>query len=383
MRLISAFFAFVFAVTMFAQTSIPRPEHPRPQFVRDNWVNLNGTWTYVFDFGESGLHRGLQRSKGFDNKITVPFCPESKLSGVEYKDFINSMWYHRAVEIPAAWDGKKVLLNFGGVDYFSAIYVNGSLAARHWGGSSSFSVDITRYVKAGETANVVVWVKDDLRSGEQTGGKQCTNYYSSGCHYTRTTGIWQTVWMEAVAPTGLQEVYVKPDLDNESFIMEPKFYALEKGLTMNIKVKDVDFDNNVVYVNVTKNRKPLIVPVNQTMANVLKEFLKYRKHKNTDDYLFCNAYGQQLVKSTCYHMLYEYNKRRGVERTGIHRYRHTFAKHWILSGGNVVSLSRLLGHSSLEITQNYINLLVSDVAKQVNEINLLDKFSGKYTIKMR
>ena len=102
MRLFSALFAFLFAATMFAQTSIPRPEHPRPQFVRENWKNLNGTWTYVFDFGESGLHRGLQRSKGFDNKITVPFCPESKLSGVEYKDFINSMWHHRAVEIPAA-----------------------------------------------------------------------------------------------------------------------------------------------------------------------------------------------------------------------------------------------------------------------------------------
>ena len=102
---------------------------------------------------------------------------------------------------------------------------------------------------------------------------------------------------------------------------------------MFIKVKDIDFDNNVVYVNVTKNRKPLIVPLNQTMVNILREYLKYRNHKTDDDYLFCNVFGQQLVKSTCYHMLYEYNKRRGVETTGIHRYRHTFAKQWILSGG--------------------------------------------------
>ena len=152
---------------------------------------------------------------------------------------------------------------------------------------------------------------------------------------------------------------------------------------MHIQVKDVDFDNNVVYVNVTKNRKPLIVPINATMANILSEYLKYRQHTSKDDFLFCNVFGQKLTKSTSYHMLYEYNKRRGVETTGIHRYRHTFAKHWILSGGNVVSLSRLLGHSSLEITQNYINLLVSDVAKQVNEINLLDKFCGKCSIKMR
>ena len=109
--------------------------------------------------------------------------------------------------------------------------------------------------------------------------------------------------------------------------------AVRQRSLMFIKVKDIDFDNNVVYVNVTKNRKPLIVPLNQTMVNILREYLKYRNHKTDDDYLFCNVFGQQLVKSTCYHMLYEYNKRRGVETTGIHRYRHTFAKQWILSGG--------------------------------------------------
>ena len=158
--------------------------------------------------------------------------------------------------------------------------------------------------------------------------------------------------------------------------------AVRQRSLMNIKVKDIDFDNNVVYVNVTKNRKTLIVPLNQTMVNILIEYLKYRQHKSDEDYLFCNVFGQQLVKSTCYHKLYEYNKKRGVETTGIHRYRHTFAKQWILNGGNVVSLSKLLGHSSLDITQNYINLLVSDVAKQVDEFNVLDKFYSKKYIKV-
>ena len=151
---------------------------------------------------------------------------------------------------------------------------------------------------------------------------------------------------------------------------------------INIQIKDVDFDNNVVYVNVTKNRKPLIVPLNRTMVNILSEYLKYRHHKSNDDYLFCNVFGQQLVKSTCYAKLYDYNKRRGVETTGIHRYRHTFAKQWILYGGYVVSLSKLLGHSSLDITENYIHLLVSDVAKQVDEFNVLDKFYGRTHIPM-
>ena len=152
---------------------------------------------------------------------------------------------------------------------------------------------------------------------------------------------------------------------------------------MNIKVKDVDFDNCVVHINTTKNRKPLIVPINHSLVLILNEYLKFRQYKSKEDYLFCNAYGKQLVKSTNYHMLYEYNKRHGVETTGIHRYRHTFAKQWIMSGGNAVALSRLLGHSNLSITQNYINLLVSDLSKEVSEINLLDKYSGKKSIKMR
>ena len=146
---------------------------------------------------------------------------------------------------------------------------------------------------------------------------------------------------------------------------------------INIKIKDLDFENNVVYVNVTKNRKTLIVPMNQTLVCILSEYLKYRHHKSDDEYLFCNIFGNQLVKSTCYGMLYTYNKSRGVETTGVHRYRHTFAKQWILSGGDVVSLSKLLGHSSLEITQNYIHLLVSEVAEKVKQINVFDKFTER------
>lgn len=151
---------------------------------------------------------------------------------------------------------------------------------------------------------------------------------------------------------------------------------------MHIQVKDIDFDNGIVYINTTKNRKPLIVPINRTMSNILNEFLKHRQYHTVEDYLFCNVFGNQLIRSTCYHMLYVYNKRRGVKTTGIHRYRHTFAKQWILNGGNVVTLSQLLGHSSLQITQNYINLLVSDVAREVNELNLLDKFITRQSIKL-
>ena len=195
--------------------------------------------------------------------------------------------------------------------------------------------------------------------------------------------------VEIYTDTELNLLLAKPDLRTCSFT-EYKCWVMTNFLfstgvrqrsLINIQVKDVDFDNQVVYVNVTKNRKSLIVPINKTMAKIFSEYLKYRQYKSKEDYLFCNIFGEKLTKSTSYHILYEYNKKRGVETTGIHRYRHTFAKQWILNGGNVVSLSKILGHSSLQITQNYINLLVSDVGKEVEEINLIEKFSQRKHMK--
>lgn len=217
--------------------AVPRAEYPRPQFERPEWQNLNGEWTYEFDFGRSGMNRKLYESKGFDNKITVPFCPESKLSGVGHTDFIPAMWYHRTVQIPESWQDKSTLLHFGGVDFFSAVYVDGKLVGRHWGGSSPFTCDITEIVADGKPHDLVVRVEDDLRNGTQPTGKQCGNYFSEGCHYTRTTGIWQTVWMEPVDRLGLESVYIVPDLDNSQFIVRPAFRNLQNGQQLEVIVK--------------------------------------------------------------------------------------------------------------------------------------------------
>lgn len=196
--------------------------------------------------------------------------------------------------------------------------------------------------------------------------------------------------IETYTDEELKILLQKPDLKKCKFIeyqcwVQTNFLfstGVRQRSLIHIKVKDVDLFNNVVYVNVTKNRKPLVVPINQTMANILKEYLSYRQANSAEDYLFCNVFGLQLTKSTSYHQLYEYNKRRGVNTTGIHRYRHTFAKQWILNGGNVVALQKILGHSNLAITQNYINMLVSETAAEVNNINLLDKFTETRTYKM-
>lgn len=196
--------------------------------------------------------------------------------------------------------------------------------------------------------------------------------------------------VETYTDKELRILLKKPDLkkcgfmDYQCWVMTNFVFSTgvrQRGLIF-IQIKDVDFDNSVLHVRVTKNRKLLIIPISSTMLGILKEYLKHRQHKSKEDYLFCNVYGEQLCKTTSYKMLYNYNKSRGVQTTGVHRYRHTFAKQWILNGGNVVTLSRILGHSNLSITQNYINLLVTDLAKQVEEINLLDKFSSKKRLKL-
>ena len=222
------------------QNALPRPEHPRPQFVRDTWLNLNGRWTFAFDFGRSGWHQGRdwQRSTGFDREILVPFCPESQLSGVGYTDFIDSLWYHRKIEIPAAWQGRRILLHCGGIDFESGVFIDGQQVGRHYGGTASFSHDITRFVKAGGTHDLVIHALDDVRSGRQPAGKQSGQFKSAGCHYTRTTGIWQTVWLEAVYPSGLENVQILPDLDGSRFVLVPRFHALESGLRWRASLRE-------------------------------------------------------------------------------------------------------------------------------------------------
>ena len=217
--------------------AIPRAEYPRPQFERTDWVNLNGEWTCSYDISGTGLERGFYKSKGFDKKITVPFCPESKLSGVGYTDFIEHFWYQRDITIPQDWDGKNILLNFGAVYYKSEVYIDGVLANRHFGGTSSFSVDITSLVKPGQKHSLVVYAESDLRSTKQPAGKQNLQFKSYACNYTRTTGIWQTVWMEAVHPEGLHSTQVVTDIDQKQVIIRPRFYK-ELGGKLQVTLKD-------------------------------------------------------------------------------------------------------------------------------------------------
>ena len=319
-----AVFAIAMLQTTVANAQTPRPEYPRPQFERADWVNLNGTWTYTFDFGKTGSNRGFEKSTGFDGKITVPFCPESSLSGVQYTDFINGMWYQRTINIPANWEGKKILLNFGAVDYESHIYIDGKLVRSHYGTGSSFTCDLTRFVKPGQSHSLVVQVNDDLRGGTQPGGKQSTRFESHACSYTRVTGIWQTVWMEAVDKEALKSVFAVPDIDQQQLVIHPTFYGENSQNKLIVTVSDgkkvvstktVPATNNSVVVLPVKNPK-LWSPETPNLYDVtykvvrdgktideIKSYAGMRKVHCANGYFYLNnkPYYQRLVLDQGYY----------------------------------------------------------------------------------
>ena len=197
--------------------NIPRPEHPNPQFERKNWINLNGKWEFEIDRGVSGRDRKFYERTSLDSEITVPFCPESVLSGIGDVDFLNCVWYLKKLNIED--NGLDVILHFGAVDYESYVYINGKEVYHNIGGYVGFDIDITPYVKRGEENIVTVCAIDGHPKGKAS-GKQSKNYYSMGCDYTRTTGIWQTVWLEYVEKSRIEYVKYYTSKEQKNVQME-------------------------------------------------------------------------------------------------------------------------------------------------------------------
>lgn len=189
-------------------SNVPRPEYPRPQFVREeSWFNLNGEWDFSFE------------KDTFDMKIIVPYAYQTKLSGINIQDFHDVVWYRRSFDLPEHMKGKRIILHFGAVDYESDIWVNGHHVMSHIGGHVGFEVEITHVIKDKDNT-IVVRAKDDTLDLEMPRGKQYWRERSQGIFYTRTTGIWQTVWIEAVADTYLHRVWMTPDLDAKAVDIE-------------------------------------------------------------------------------------------------------------------------------------------------------------------
>lgn len=193
---------------------IYRPEHPKPQFMRSDWINLNGQWEFEMEHSYCCAQPvAYEQGAPMSAAITVPFCCESQLSGVGYKDFIQSVWYRRNVTLTKDQLQGRTVLHFGAVDYIATVFVNGQKCGSHTGGYVSFSFDITDYVRTGENT-ITVHVQDDTRSPLIPSGKQSMERESRLCHYTRTTGIWQTVWLEFTPKCYIKNVKYYPDTEN-------------------------------------------------------------------------------------------------------------------------------------------------------------------------
>jgi beta-galactosidase/beta-glucuronidase len=202
---------FFLAFGSLQAAPIPRPEYPQPQFQRAAWLSLNGAWEFEFDDANAGLDANwASGGRKFSRNITVPYCFESRLSGIGDTSFHPWIWYRRTVMLPAAWNGQRVLLHFGAVNYWSMVWINGKLAGSHEGGNTPFTLDVSPLLQLG--ANILT-VRAHFPPTDRyiPRGKQYWEPKSKSIFYTRTSGIWQSVWMEPVGASFLNRVKITPD----------------------------------------------------------------------------------------------------------------------------------------------------------------------------
>lgn len=188
-----------------------RKLYPRPELVRESWQNLCGEWEFDFDFGKSARERGVPEAAHLEKKINVPFCPESELSGIGHRDFMNACVYKKKLPLSPG-SGRRILLNFEAAYYKTEVFVNGRSVGMHVGGYTPFSFDITDAALAGEN-DITVICEGDPRDRTQPSGKQSEKYASYGCMYTRCTGIYAPVWLEEVPEAHLRGMRLTPDID--------------------------------------------------------------------------------------------------------------------------------------------------------------------------
>ena len=188
------------------------PEYPRPIMQRTEWQNLNGLWNYAI------RPTGEREPQTFDGEILVPFAVESSLSGEQKRvGDKNELWYNRTFTVPSKWKDKKILLHFGAVDWKADVWVNDIKVGQHTGGYTPFSFDITPALVKGEN-KLVVKVWDSTDKSYQPRGKQVNN--PEGIFYTPVTGIWQTVWLEPVAPEYIENIKSTPNIDNGTLTVD-------------------------------------------------------------------------------------------------------------------------------------------------------------------
>ena len=230
------------------------PEYPRPQMVRNEWLNLNGIWD---------LRKGIKgeaydpENFTFTQKILVPFPIESALSGIMEESDSQCYWYKRSISIPETMKGKNILLHFDAVDWETVVYVNGIKVGKHTGGYDPFYFDITAALKDQEKQELVVYTYDNTGAEGQAKGKQALNKW--GCWYTPVSGIWQTVWLEPVNPVYIEDLMIRPDVDNSCLKMRVNTNETF-GVTVNISLLDKE-GNKIATLENDKVGRLLTIPI--------------------------------------------------------------------------------------------------------------------------
>ena len=248
--------------------AIPRSEHPRPDFMRDTFVNLNGEWQFAFDDANEGLSQRWQEpGRALPLRITVPFAYQTKLSGLGPTDDIHPVvWYRRSFGVPAEMAGRRVLLRFGAVDYRCRVYVNGEMIGTHVGGYAPFGFDITEALREGEN-DLCVRVEDEP-DFTQPRGKQYWNKGLMGCWYTPVTGIWQTVYLEAVGEYCMKQIHITPDIDRRVATAEIALDHMPRGEMA--AALEISFDGEVIRrVTSTISDRVTRIPVDMVVHGAL------------------------------------------------------------------------------------------------------------------
>ncbi|MDQ6833567.1 MAG: glycoside hydrolase family 2 [Chloroflexota bacterium] len=244
------------------QPPITDQDYPRPQLVRDAWLSLDGVWNFASE--RTACWRGPSEVQ-WDNRIMVPFAPETPASGVHDTDFHAVCWYQRTFDAPALESGARLILHFGAVDYAATVWVNGTIVTRHTGGYTPFSADITEYLVPAGPQSVIVRAEDDPHDLAKPRGKQDWQREPHAIWYPRTSGIWQTVWLEPIAAHSIKRLTWLPNLHRweiglEAIIMGPQRDDLRLQVTLHIGEKLLADDTYAVIGNDVTRRIALSDP---------------------------------------------------------------------------------------------------------------------------
>ena len=250
--------------------------YPRPQFVRERWLSLDGVWDFAR--GASG-----DSAPEWEETITVPFAPEAPLSGIGDQSYLPVCWYRRRFEVPAQWAGERIVLHFGAVDYRARVWVNGELVAEHEGGHTPFHADITTSLRSGDQ-EIVVRAEDDPHEMDKPRGKQDWKPDPHAIWYPRTSGIWQSVWLEPVPPFHIERIRYAADLESFSISLDASVAGGGEGLQLEVtlSLQGRELCRDTLQLNRSTTRRRFYLP-DPGIGDARNEYLWSPEHPTLID----------------------------------------------------------------------------------------------------